>query len=153
MKKFVKILFMVLLGVIFLPIGIWLNNQITANPYELPPYFMVNLICLVLWLNVSFFMRSKTIDTKTVVISMNVMPIIALIVNIYRYFVLQSYEGTLGMYAQLYFQPIMWLKLNLFSFKRTLISMYLNSVIALVACSFIGCKAKETIVQLKEDWS
>lgn len=153
MKKPVKILFMILIGVVFLPMGIWLNNQLIANPYKMPPYALVNLICLVLWLNISFLMKSETTDTKTVVISMNVIPVIVLLLNIYRHFVLQSYEGTLGLYIQLYFQPIMWLNFNIFSFSRAMVSLCLNSVLTLVLCSFIGCKAKEGFLRIKEAWS
>lgn len=153
MKKYLKILFMISSGLMFLPAGIWLNNQQLAHPYTMPPYVMVNLVCIVLWLNFSFLMKNEKTATRTVVLSMNLVPAVVFMLNVYHHYVLRFYEGALGIYIQHYFLPLVFIKLPSFMPLQGLLSMYFSAFLTLVLCSFTGCKAKEAVTALKEAWS
>ena len=145
--KHIKLAFSFLISLVLIPIGNWIN---TAMLSEMPPVLLINFACLVMWGNIAFFVKDKTVSTKTTLICMHIIPAVMIVITAYLEKVAKSFMvQPWGHIVQVFYAPLMWLKLPSFSVSITFI--FFSSFLTLLLAAFVGCKAKESVIILKDN--
>ncbi|MBE6866031.1 MAG: hypothetical protein E7492_03625 [Ruminococcaceae bacterium] len=143
--KTIKLVIAVFISLLLIPVGNWINTNIMTG---LPPVFLINFACLVIWGNIAFFVKDKTISTKATLVCMHIIPAGMLAITAYLEKVAKSFLiMPWGHIVQVFYAPVMWLKLP--AFGTSLVSIFLSCFLTMLGVAFMACKAKETVLIAK----
>lgn len=143
--KHIKLVIAVFISLLLIPVGDRINTNIMTG---MPPVFLINFACLVIWGNIAFFVKDKNISTKVTLVCMHIIPagmlaITAYLENVAKSFLVEPW----GYAVQAFYTPVMWLKLP--AFGTSMVSTFLSCFLTMLGIAFLACKAKETVLIAK----
>ena len=134
----------VLLGLIPFVFGGFMNWYMMEYMDKLPPYLLISIAVLVIWVAIAFAMKCLLRDSKKVILGLNSVPLLVMVLFGIQDLVLGAFwMNPLGQWTQYYYLPLMNLGYRLTTWSSRMTTTVAASFLLLVAASVLGCRLEK----------
>ena len=129
----------------FIPyvLGGIMNRYMMSNPDTVPPFLLITIITLLIWIGVAFFAQPYAKSIKHILMYQNTIGLINLILLGIQELILKHYWlNTLGSWTQFYYLPLLNIGFTLSPWSHTVFTAYCMAFLLMIMASWIGCKLR-----------
>ena len=148
-KRWIAVL--VLYSVVPFLCGLAMNGWIMNHPYSLPRFGMISLLFLLAFMTMAFIGNSCIHNTRVVLVSLNLIPLLVLVlIGIQELILHQYWNNMVGTLSQLYYLPLLHLGFQLTFWSPHVFAAYSACFIMLLLISWLGCKLQVSFCEDKD---